>query len=67
MMAALKALHDCGVVRSRIDHPGYLELWKAGLVITKTTPPDPSSCTRWDFSLNARGKVVANIKFGGSN
>lgn len=36
--AALRALRDCGVVRVRFDHPGYIALFEAGLATA--TPVD---------------------------
>ena len=31
-VAAARALRDCGVIRVRFDHPGYISLYEKGLV-----------------------------------
>jgi hypothetical protein len=60
-LAALRALRDCGVVRARLQHPGFSSLFALGLAKMRPFPQhEGDQHPRRDFMLTTRGKAVAN-------
>ncbi len=58
-LLALRALHDCKVVRAMWSNPGYEELSIGGLVDRKNRLG-----SFYDYTLNDDGKTIAARKFG---
>lgn len=59
-LGALRALHDCRVIRARWNSTGYEALALAGLVNRIFT----NAGGVYDYRLNADGKRLAARKFG---
>lgn len=58
-MAALRALHDCGVASARWDHPGYRNLRENGVVTHRAIDGGAKVSHR----LNERGRAMAEELF----
>ncbi|QDP55240.1 MAG: hypothetical protein Tp170SUR191951_78 [Prokaryotic dsDNA virus sp.] len=58
-IAALRALHDVGVVRAEWNHPGYEVLRHRNLIAWRA-----ASTTARDYRLTPRGRELAKDLFG---
>jgi len=62
--AALRALHNCTVIRARLDHPGFSALVALGYARGRPFPQhedDPHP--RRDYRLTDRGAQIARSIF----
>lgn len=62
--AALRALHNCTVIRARLDHPGYAALVHLGYATGKPcSQHEDDPHPRRDFRLTERGVLTARSLF----
>ena len=62
--AAMRALHNLGVVRARLDHPGYAALVNVGYAVGTPFPQHESDPhPRRDFRLTDKGRMIARSLF----
>jgi len=58
--AALRALHDCGVIRTRFDHEGMFALYDREMADCRCVEGDENGL---DWFLTPKGKTLAGCMF----